>query len=246
MGIEHEHGHEHGHGQRDMPGDDRAHLVGPHLRCWQTGVALSPHDARRLDLRRAGALYRELSQRLVWLEELLADLGRPAGDGERARALGLPPRAPRLLSAAAAEAHALRLAAPEVFVTLLDSRRREDDADQRRVAASRRLAPALTRLGAAERERAVHAARLLRASLPAPLARVLRDTDTDLGLALSWLLARKRGSSRTRCHDGPPSFRRWLAAADVDGVLGAMGFPPHVRRAAALALEGGRRRRTGR
>lgn len=78
-------------------------------RCWETGLVLEPRDARSLDRRAAVELHQRLVQRLMVVEELIAELGPTAGDGERARTLGLPPHATRHLCPELARVYEARL-----------------------------------------------------------------------------------------------------------------------------------------
>ncbi|MGM0579014.1 MAG: hypothetical protein ACQEXJ_25060 [Myxococcota bacterium] len=181
-----------------------------------------PSHVRR---HRARAEHQKLAARLAYVERLLADLGVPAGESDRAESLGIPPYARRGVCAFVAQAHERAVEIPDLFITWTELRRL---GNARRLARVQRRSPKLGSylggLGEGHRDTVLEVAKGIRRRLDGPERGKFLKVDADIVLAVEFL----RGDQ--------PRMDDWLRACDVAQALVDHGVREDLAEEAAVRL----------
>jgi hypothetical protein len=195
-------------------------------RCWVTGAEVLLGEARLLDAELAASIRRTLAQRLSLIDRLLVDLGPRAGTTERAKALGLPAHAPRVIGAVLAEAYCAIAQSSALFVPWEEATRRQQARWVDEVKRDDRTAPIFATAQEADWARLY------------AVARHLRQGDQEDAVAM---LRLRLDAHVARLYPGADVFgvEAWLALQDPAAMVDRAGIAePH--RTVAVELLGRR------
>jgi len=199
-------------------------------RCWMSGAEIALDQACGLERKRALELRQSLAERLGLLELLLTELGADAGNTPRARQLGLPPPATRLISPVVARGYIATLDEPGLFFRLGERRRQHQERWIDHGRADAELGPRLNGLDHSRLLALADVAHRFKRPLEAGQRRLVEQQRIDARLALVYPADRSRFK-----------LEEWLTERDPRLLVLAAGIPPEQRPLALAAVERARR-----
>lgn len=196
-------------------------------RCWETGVQLPLSRAFGLDIVAALREYERLAAKTHVLHDLVEELAPPAGNGERAQELDLPPYVRRVVSEAMAEAHVAAVGLEGLFRPLPELVAERRARWLQRAVRVQGIGERVDKMVEEEKKRFSNTAAGFRKRFPAPVRNKAAAVFLDAHLALRYLDA------------GAASIEAWLAEIDIEEIIAGLpvsdelgsAFVAEVRRA---------------